>query len=125
MYCCMMTLFTGGRRWTVVMFMEDDVFGGAWRVHRLLASGGDIGGIMHSSSFSTAAFDRMRMRRNLGRRGFEVEDLNGTLGAEVVLASDVIMELEDRGLLQWGDIEREAVNPGVLLEVRVLVSVYS
>ena len=52
-----------------------------------------------------------------------VEDLNGLFGVNVIMASDFVLELLERSLVQWTDVDSVARNPDVLLEVYALVCV--
>ena len=52
-----------------------------------------------------------------------VEDLNGLFGVNVIMASDFVLELLERSLVQWTDVDSVARNPDVLLEVNALVCV--
>ena len=52
-----------------------------------------------------------------------MEDINGLLGSNVVLASEVVIELLERNLVRWADVEVVARNLDVLLDIWVMVGV--
>ena len=118
-----MTLFHGNQRAIVVTFEDDEVFGGAWRVRRLLVLTGGMRVMVHPSTYYTAGGDRLQVIRNVGRRGLMVEDWNRLFGVNVIMASDFVLELLERSLVQWTDVDAVARNPDVLLDVYTLVCV--
>ena len=105
----------------MVSFEDDEVIGGAWRLRRLLALTGSFRVMVNQSTVLIVREDRRQMFRNLGRRGFWVEDLNSGLYGNVVMAYEVVLELEERGWVQWSVVEEVARIPEVLLEIRTLV----
>ena len=100
MYCNTMTLFYGNQRAMVATFEDDEVFGGAWRVRRLLVLTGGLRVMVHPSTYYSAGGDRLQVMRNVGRRGLVVEDLNELFGINVILALDFVLELLERNLVQ-------------------------
>ena len=105
----------------LVTFEDDEVFGGAWRLRRLLVLTGGVRVLVQPSTYLTAYGDRLQQRRNLGRRRLRVEDINSLLGTNVVQASEVVLELLERGLVRWTDVELVARHPDVLLDIWVMV----
>ena len=108
MYCCTVAMCVGDRVWSVVSFEDDAAYGGAWRLRRLLALTGGFRTRVTQSTYDTARADRIRMMRDLLRRGFTVEDMNRDMDANVVLAYEVVLELEEHGLVQWSVVQSVA-----------------
>ena len=121
MFYCTMALYVEGSRALVVTFEDDELFGGGWRMRRLLVLTGGIRVSVYPSTDITAFEDRLRLWRYIGLRRLRAEDLNSTLEMNVVLASEVILELMERGLVRWTDVERVARNPEALRVVSDMV----